>query len=236
MTTPRDLIKYALQDLGVLAVGEAIDADEVTDLFSKMNLMIDAWSSETSLIYEDVTLSKALTANQGTYTIGSGGDIDETRPMAIKTAYVTISNLSYPPMELIDETEYARITQKTLGGQRPVYLYYNPASPLGTIKLHPLPNGSETLYLEVWQKLASFTSLTQTIQLPEGWELGIQKNFECMIAPSYGKTASPETKELAKTLKGNIKRMAKKHMSMIVDMDVPVGNTGSFDIYSGQSR
>lgn len=233
MTTPRDLIKSSLQLIGALGVGEDVDGDEITDLFDRLNRMISAWSTQKALIFADTLVTKVLTASDGEYTIGSGGDINTSKPIAIKNAYVR-NGTQDTDLSIIDEDVYASIGDKSLAADPPEKLYYKTGHPLGTIILWPAPASGLTLYMNVYAPLTQFTSLSQDISLPEGYEETIEYNFAKRIAGMYGKSLTMEQDELAKEGLTNIKQANRNADDMVASLDTPSGggNSGSFDIYT----
>lgn len=196
MTTPRDLIKGALEILGVIDPVEEVDGDEITGLFARLNRMMAAWSTRGSLIYIDTLVSHVLTGGDGDYTIGTGADIDTPLPTAIKAAYVRDGDLDYK-LHIIDEVDYSTIADKTVQTAYPAYLFLRGGYPTATVQLRPIPDGAYTLFMEVTQPLSSFSGLSQTISLPPGYEEAIEYNFALRVAPLYSKMASQEIRDIA---------------------------------------
>src|SRR3990167_1036896 len=50
---------------------------------SRINSMLDSWSNERLMIHTVSVTSFGLTASQGSYTIGNGGDFNMIRPTRI---------------------------------------------------------------------------------------------------------------------------------------------------------
>lgn len=237
MTTPRDLIKSALQLGNIIDPVEDVDADEISALFDRLNRMIGNWSTNGALIYADTLISHVLTANDGEYTIGSGGDINTTRPIKINTAYIRDSSNYDEPLEIIDEHKYSQIYLKSLKASRPDYLYYNPDFPLGTVKIWPLPSLAFTLFMDVNQPLTAFTGLSQTISLPPGYEEAIEYNFLKRIIGSYNKKLTPEQADIADDSLADIKRANRMNDRFESDVCVPAGQGGTyFDVYGARRR
>lgn len=235
MTTPRDLIKDALEDIGAIGVGDSIPGDQSTGLFNRLNRMLANWSTNGALIFADTLISHTLTSGDGEYTIGSGGDINTTKPTKIKDAYYRAATIDYN-LEIIDEFKYNRIAIKSLQGGYPDYLYYKTGHPLGTIKLYPLPSAAHTLFLEAEVPLTAFTGLSQTVSLPEGYEEAIQYNFAKRVAGAFGRTLTPEQETLAREGLADIKRANRKNDFFEVTIDAPGKRYDGFDIYSGPFR
>lgn len=231
MTTPRDLIKAALTDIGAIGAGDSIDGEDLGDLFARCNRMLSSWSVSGALIFADTTISKLLTSGDGEYTIGVGGDINTPRPISIKAAYYRSGDTD-TPLELIDERRYAQIANKS-AQDSPEYLYYKTGHPTGTIILWPVPAHVETLYMDVEAPLTAFTSLSQTISLPEGYEETIQANLSKRYAPSYSRPVPMEIDEIAREGLANIKRANRKNDIFLSTVNAPgSGRNTGFDIYA----
>lgn len=233
MTTPRDLIKASLELLSVIDPIEDVDSDEISGLFARLNRMLASWSTVGALVYADTLVEHTLIGNDGVYTIGSGADINTTRPIEIKTAYVRDGSTDHP-IEIIDEYAYSQISDKTTAGSYPEKLYYNPDFPTGTIKLYPVPGSAYTLFLETRIPLTSFTGLSQTISLPPGYEEAIEYNFAKRIAPVYARPVPMEVDQIATESLNNIKRANRNSDSFEADLGIPT-TYSRYDIYGDRS-
>src|SRR5688500_4277468 len=86
MPTAHDLIKGALQDLGVVAAGASPEGGEGDDALIVLNQMADALGVERLVLYTVVRTTKTLASGTASYTIGSGGDITIVRPAFLEHA------------------------------------------------------------------------------------------------------------------------------------------------------
>lgn len=232
MTTPLDLITGALELIGVIEPGENDLGAATSALFKRMNRMLGAWSADSTLIFADTKITHDLTPGVALYTIGPGAMIDTVRPTRIKTAYVRESGTDYS-VEVVDEYKYAGFVDKAITGT-PGYLYYNPDSPIGEIRLLPVPDAAQTLIMGVEIPLTAFSGVAQELELPPGYEEAIEYNFAKRIAGSYGRTLSPEQTAVAATGLADIKRQNRKNDRFEASYDVPAGQCGYFDGNSGR--
>lgn len=221
MTTVRDLIKGSLAQIRAIAVGEAMDADEATDLFGHLNRMLDSWSTQGDLVYTDTLVTYTLSAGTGSYTIGSGATINTPRPISIKTAYITDGEID-TPLEIIDEYKFARISDKTTQG-KPEYLYYKTGYPTGAVALNAIPDAAYALNMFVTQPLSAVASLDTVISMPPGYEQAIELNFAKLIAPMYGKSLTMDQQELASDSLKMIKAANRAMDVLEAKLDVPGG-------------
>jgi len=222
MTTPRDLIRAALELIRVVDPVEDIDAQEIAGHFKRLNRMISTWGTRDAMIYSDTLLSHVLSAGVASYTIGADADIDTVRPVSIKVAYIRDAASSDTPVEIIDNAKFARIYRKDASAS-PQYLYYNPTYPVGVINLWGVPNAAETLFMYVNQPLTEFTGLSQVISLPPGYEETIEYNFAMRIAGIYGKSLTVEQIEIAESGLADIRRANRKNKFMEARICVPMG-------------
>ena len=207
MATPSTMILRALRLLGEKVVAGTLSSDEQTAYLADLNTMLESWSLERLMVYQLLQESKALTASTGSYTIGTGGAFNTTRPTRIvDPCFIRdSSNLDYP-LTIIDAEQYGRITQKTLDGQRPEYLFYDGAfaSSLGTIYLYPEPAASLTLYINSWKQLQTFALISTTVVLPPGYQRAIEFNLAVELAGGFT-NVSQEVAKIARESKAVIK-------------------------------
>ena len=153
MATANDIIKRSMRFCSALATNETPSSAEYQDGLTVLNALMESLSTDQFMIYQRVQRTKALTASDGQYTIGSGGDIDTTRPMKIANVYCQDSNGEDRPITIINNKQWANIGDKDSEGTYPEFLYYRPNYPLGEINLFPEPGTGITLYLECWDQL-----------------------------------------------------------------------------------
>ena len=88
MATPSTMIIRALQLIGEKGTGDTLSATEQTDYLEVLNAMMESWSIERLMIYQILDESFALTAGNGSYTIGVGANFNTARPDRIETALI----------------------------------------------------------------------------------------------------------------------------------------------------
>ena len=202
------MILRSLRLIGEKTRGATLNANEQTECLAEINSMLDSWSNERLMIFTLNQTSFALTASQGTYTIGSGADFSMTRPIKIVDPCFTRDTDSIDiPLNLIDAETYGRIIDKTLGDVTPQYLFYDygySSTSTGTVKLYPLPEANLTLFINSLQPFTNFSTMTHPISLPPGYQRAIEYNYA--IEAAGGLTnVSPEVAMVARQSKANIK-------------------------------
>src|SRR3990167_9617090 len=150
MATASSLIFRALQMTGEKARGGSLTSSEKTECLDALNSMMESWSIERLLIYQLLQESFALTASDGSYTIGSGADFDTTRPVKIvDPCFIRDSGNDDTPVEIVDADTYGKIVSKSVDNSYPEILFYDAGystTSTGTIKLYPEPLASLTLF------------------------------------------------------------------------------------------
>lgn len=205
MADAATLIKDAMQDLGVLGAGRTPTSSDYTDCLRKLNAMLDSWSTSSILVPFTTQISHTLDGSQS-YTIGSGGDINTTRPTYINSAYVNDGSNDYPLFVLRDRSAYDRISDKSDTGT-PELVYYEPSLPTGTIYVYYVGDSSHTLYLNVRGQLTAFPDTTTDVDIAPGYNKAIYTNLAIEIAPMYEISVSNELAKKAQESLAQIKRL-----------------------------
>lgn len=227
MATAQTRIDRAMRLIGALESGESPTAQETADCLVALNGLIDSWRNDSLMVYAVTSVTKTLTANDGSYTIGSGADINTTRPVKIEGGYITINGTDYP-VEVITEESYRNIQDKATTGQ-PDYVYYDPQMANGVIYLYPVPDSAYALTLKVWTPISTIAAASDSIVLPPGYERAIDTNLAIEIAPEFQKTVSAE---LASAARNSLKLIKQNNVQPFYSQ-IEFADRGAFDIYAG---
>lgn len=171
-----------------------MSAEDGADALDSMNMLLDQYAAQRLQIYSVTRTETAITSNVGTYTVGSGADINIARPVYIE--HVNYQDTSLTPeteyqLDYLTDDAYARLPQKDLTSTVPSNWYYNPTFPDGTLILWPTPTSS-TLESVVYAAtaVAEFAALTDSLSLPPGYRRMLIKNLALDLAPGYGREIS----------------------------------------------
>ena len=233
MTTALDIINGALRLLQVKSSDAALTAEEANDALDSLNTMIDGWSTGSLMVYHATKESFMLTPGQSTYTIGTGGNFNTSRPVDILQATLTVNGSDYG-VTPVGFDDYADIRLKTLSTTFVEQLYYEKSFPLGNIYLYPVPNSASTLTIYSNKQLTEFTSLTDTFVFPNGYKKAMKYALAMDLAPEYQRDAGDDVRRTAVSAVAAIKRMNRRPVTMQPDSAVMIGSKRNrFNIYKG---
>jgi len=239
VTTPRDIITDAARDAGILAEGQVLSSEDVNQAFKRFNRILASYQQRKLNIYRLNDMAFTATGAQS-YTVGPGGNFDtgtDQRPSRLHGAYertlpslgtnTTDASLS----EINSREDYSRITNKSLVST-PTHYFYDPAFPLGNFYPWPIPSsGSSELHILLKEPLSRFDNLSDTILLPEEYELALQYILAENICVGYGFTVSPDLQRLVKGAKDTLKGANHRVSEMEMPGDLAQSG-GGYDIYS----
>jgi len=144
----------------------------------------------------------------GTYTLNISQTVASTtinsyyqRPLAINSAFVRINTnsngqpivnggLDYP-VAILNVEDYEMIGLKTLSGPWPKALYYQPTETLGNIFVWPNPSQGE-MHLFADTLFSRYTSINDTILLPQGFSMALRWCLAERLMPMYGKASQTQ--------------------------------------------
>lgn len=231
MTTARTIIKRAMQKAGILTKNEVPSSDEASDALDTLNDLFASVANETSMTSVRTVEQFQLNANQGSYTLGAGGDFNTSRPTFIASGYIRSGTVDYP-LAILADTTYDRNTSTKNTASIPEFFVADNGFPLINITLYPVPVNAYQIFLRLEKPLAALT-LDSEIELPPGWSHYLVHELATLLQPEYGQPVDQGLKEIANQAKDNIMLTVMKNRTMDA---VPVNDITGFDIYSSRYR
>jgi len=208
-----DLITRAMKALQALGGNEVPSAIEASDGLTALNAMLDSWSNENLFSYAVLEQSFVLAIGVNSYTIGPGGVINVARPKDITQAYVQDATGNNFIMQILQRPEWNQIGDRStnITSQLPDTMFYDPQFPLGVINIFPTPLLGYTVFFDSTVPQVDFTSLTQNLAMPPGYELAMVSNLAMqMILLGFQTTLDAKQlamlQQVASDSKANIKR------------------------------
>jgi hypothetical protein len=147
------------------------------------------------------------TGDQITYT--TPGDFAFQRPARIRRSFTRVTTSAATGLdywfELVSFERYNEIGLKNVPGPWPYLASYQPTFPLGTLWVYPNPSIAGQVFLYTDLILSQFTSLTQLVNLPQGYNRALKKLLALELCPTFGKVPSPQLTLQAKEAKNLLK-------------------------------
>ena len=230
MPSAQEIINSAMKIAGLLSQNETPNSSESSDGLTALNDMLASWSTDRTYIYTIAHNDFNLVSSQTTYTIGPTGSYITTRPTSITNAYVRINGVDFP-LKQINAADYSTIANKSTVTGVPVYYYYEPSFPNGTLTIWGAPDQAYTLYYDSWTPLTEFPDLTTQVTFPPGYYRALRYGLAAEIAPQYGMALMPEAIKIAMDSQANIRNLNLPAPVMKTEVGYLVGNYG--DYYRG---
>lgn len=235
MTTAIGLIKRAMRLAGSIGVGEIPTDTEAADGLEALNSMMASFSIDRLNVYYIVEETLTLVGGTATYTMGTGGNLNTTRPTRIEDSCFVRYNSADFPLQLLNFEGYAAIVDKTTQSNIPLYLFPDMQNPLVRLTFWPVPSSSTPVpHIFSWKQLQQFAALTDDLALPTGYEELIAFNLAVRWAgPEFGQKVSDEVKALAVMSKANIERLNAPSPIMRSEAGVLTRRWPAGNIYTG---
>jgi hypothetical protein len=250
--TANNLTAKALQVIGLLAPGEVLKAEDAQLGFDTLADMIDGWAAVRLTIFQTGRTVFPLTGGKGgplnPYTIGPGGNFNQSRPLWIPNGSIQVATTNPPfeyPLGISDDDEYARTSIKALTSPLPRDLYFDAAFPtsgasagLGNIILFPIPDGTLPLSLVLYTPLPLTAFADQNItnySFPPGYAEALKYQLALRLTTAFGIPLDPVIADLAKRTFGVIQRPNAKIGKLRCDSAI-AGHGGYYDWRTGTSR
>ena len=231
--TVRELIRKSMLLTGVLSSGENMSADEGTDGLSSLNELLESWSTEGLLIYTVARESFSFVAGTASYTMGSGGTFNTTKPMLIEQVGVIDSSTEYP-CDIINVQRFSEIPSKSSQSQIPLQVYVSEQATTKTLTFYPVPSTTNQAVIYSRKPFTAFSTLSESISIPQGYQRALRYNLGCELAIEYGKQIEPRIEQEANKLKAQLMRQNLKGILLKSDAAQMTGIRKRYNIFTGE--
>ncbi len=208
--TGGDLLASAARLINVLASGETLSGNEISDGLVILNQMLDSWNSERLNIFTIPINEFPLVPGQQVYTLGIGGNFNIPRPPKIeRISIVSLLNPAQPlelPLEMLTEAGWQAIPVKLISSSLPTVVYDDQAFPLRNLNFWCIPTIAVNVRIYGWAALNQF-DLTTDMTFPPGYLKAIRYALAVDLAPEFGRPVPPEVATQAMMCMAKIKRM-----------------------------
>lgn len=230
----REIVRSALQKIGVLAEGETPSAAQGADALSALNDMLGLWSLDRLLVHSRVRETFPLVAGQQSYTMGPDGDFDTSRPIEIKKVmFLAGDPVQELKIDIQNLDQWAALPSRNLQDSQPRKVYIVPGTSIQTLQFSPIPSGAPSIAIYSDKAIVRFASLNDEVDLPPGYDALIKLGLSIQLAPDYGKEPSLTT---LSTFNEAMSRVQSNNITPTYLQCDPaiVSNRGGFDYTKGE--
>jgi hypothetical protein len=230
--TALNLITDVLLDMGVIADQETPTASQAAGALVKLNDLIESWNLDPQKLYGATQYLVPLIANKSTYTIGSGGDLNISRPADITNAFVRNNVLAASqrqdiPITILTDQQWQDVPVKGQQGSYPYAIWFNMEYPLITAYITPIPTGGN-YSLVLWDKNDNQQlALNTVLSLPQGYKRALKYGLFIELASGYQLEVPLTISTLAGTSKMSIDRQNLQVNELAVS-----GESALYNIYN----
>lgn len=168
-----------------------------------------AASVNTNTVTMSANANQTLTAADTiSYTVP--GNFGIARPLRIRNSFTRVTTSAAAGLDYWFDCEvsferYKEIGLKTVPGPWPYEAAYLPTFPYGSLRIYPNPTIAGQVFLYTDLILTNFVTLTQAVNLPQGYARSLKKLLALELCPTFGKTPSSQLIMQAKEAKNLLK-------------------------------
>lgn len=217
------LVMSSLRLIGVISSGEVPEISEANDGLMVLNQMIDAWNADRLAIFTTGSTDFPFVNGQQSYTLGTGGDFNMTRPARIDSMSTILLSNPDTPVELplamytVDEWQ-TQIPVKEVNSTFPQICYDDDGFPLRTLKFWPIPQQGNSVRIYSWQPLALASTLQTTVVLPPGYAEAFRYNLAVRLAAEFAAPVSATVAAIATESLARLKTMNAPELDLRSDL------------------
>ncbi len=192
MPTVRSICADALMEIGVLAPGESMSAENGAVALKRVQHMLGAWQADRLTLAVQTRTTFTLTSGTSTVTLGpSGATVTMTRPVWIDGCAYVIPGSSPAvevPIAIMDRDQYAATTIKALTSSLPTQCFYQTAltGVLGSLYFWPQVTQNVTIALYAPQGIGVPTTLDDVLGGPDGYQEAFMYNLAVRLLTPFG--------------------------------------------------
>lgn len=223
--TAIDLIASALRLIGVIPAGELVSPDDAADALMVLQQMIDGWNADGLAIFTTGSDDFPFILGKQSYTLGTGGDFDMTRPARITgMSSILLSDPSNPievPISMFSVDEWQmQVPVKQVDGTFPQICYDTGDFPLRILNFWPIPSQQQnSVRIYSWQPLSQPADFDTLISFPPGYAESFRYNLAVRLSAEYGQEqVSPTVATIAVQSLARLKTMNAPELDLRSDL------------------
>jgi hypothetical protein len=234
--TVLELITDSLAEIGVIASGEPVSADDAALALRHLNAILDDAAIDRSKIHQINVDSYTLTPSLNPHTIGvdPAGVLTATlayvRPSKILRAFIG-TGASRREIDVLTEQEYANIMDQTGSGE-PSGVYPDYAAPLCGLYFYPVPSAAYVYEQHSYKQFTEFSSLTSILTFPPGYRSYFLYELTFRLAGPFKANISATTADQRQRAQMQLQTINAPNTTM--ELGVYVGGGSDYSVFTDQ--
>ncbi len=202
MTTANDLILASMRRARIIGKDQTPAPDEAADALAELNRFLDDLWIDKLAVFHILVEQFALIANQQSYTMGTGGNFNTTRPVKVVpgSKFTITPGVDRQLGVLTTRKQWDDIPYKGVVAP-PQVIFVDEGYPLATVYFYPCPDQAYPVYINSWARLQNIANLTTSLALPPGYEGLLLNGLAMRLAPEYGLEAPASVRSAYKNTK-----------------------------------
>ena len=230
MATAFDVCVDALDRIGANAANSEPSNEDIEITARALNTLIDSMSNIQQNIFSVAPYRFLTQGGKQDYLLGpatddagnpTNADWVIARPMrieeAVLMAYAPIVDVGPPivigetsgtlflGLTMVNFYDWSSLSVRYLNTTWPTTVYDNGGYPCRTISLWPVPQGQLAIELWLWEPLTTYSTLTQELNLPPGYQRYLTLKLAMEIAPTFGKSVTDTLRLQAAEAENNVR-------------------------------
>jgi len=189
MASVSTIILRSMRMIGEKPRGATLDANEQVETLAELNSFMESLSNDKLMVYTVTQDSWYMSTSSLTITFGPGGNISTARPTKLVDPCFTRDSSGYDyPLRVVNLETYGSFRLKGGPTAMPQTIYYDnsySATSTGTLTIYPPPSNGLTLFVNSIKPLGNFSTLSQQVMFPPGYQLFIESNFAIHLAAGF---------------------------------------------------
>lgn len=181
--TARDVAHDALQEHGIIPLGEQMEAEELDAVIRRLNGMLKSWQMQ-GVLWKQETIEDAGTANTASIAL-------DTFVRGVNGCRYVESANNERQMTRWERDDYMSLPNKAASGTPTIY-YVNRAEDGLVLYVWPVPTANFTLALDIDRKLDTVTNAGETLDVPEELMETVYANLALRCCGIFQKEPMPE--------------------------------------------
>ena len=180
-----------------LGPGRTPSDAQFQDAIDELNRLVGSLNCDRLFIYalDKLFLPVTISGPESSWTIGNStsADFQQQRPQGISSASLKATDGLFTLLTVATPQQWVEGNDSTCGSveNSAGMLFFDGGYPVGTIYLRSYTTGPQTLELWVWHLVPRFTSVSNAVALPPGYEDALVLNLAVRLGPHFQRATDP---------------------------------------------